>query len=340
MILVTGATGHLGAHVLYELARLNQPIKALYRDPDKINSVKRVFGYYQPEYQELFNRIQWVRADVTDYYAIVECLEGVEQVYHVAGHVSFQDKDRDLLYRVNAEGTANVVNACMETGVLKLCHVSSIAALGEADGQELVDESMIWNCGDSASAYAISKYKGEMEVWRGIYEGLNAVIINPSVIIGPGMWRGPSGQLLSAIHKGIKYYPSGSSGYVDVRDIAQVMVLLMQSSVSGERFIVTAENLTHKMYMNRVADTLGCPQPSVPISPALAKIGIFAEALRAALTGTTPRINKRTLDIANEKLAYSNAKISQALGFHFIPVEESLRFSIPIFLQEMNSPGA
>jgi dihydroflavonol-4-reductase len=337
MILVTGATGHLGAHLLYELARTNQEVKALYRNPDKISNVKRIFGYYQADFMELYNRIQWVRADVGDYLTLTECLKGVDQVYHAAGHVSFDDKDWKLLHSVNIDGTANIVNACLESGVRKLCHVSSIATLGETNGQALTDESMIWNFGSKASAYAISKYKGEMEVWRGIYEGLDAVIINPSVIIGPGMWMGPSRQLLLSVYKGLKYYPSGSSGYVDVRDIARIMVLLMQSSCTGERYIINSENITHRRYMNLLADAMNRPRPKILISPALAKIGAIAEAVRSTITRRAPRITKRALEIADERLAYSNAKVSQATGVNFIPVEESVKFSTHLFLNEMKS---
>ncbi len=233
MILVTGATGHLGSHVLYELTHANKFVRALYRDHGKINQVKRIFGYYRSDYPTLFNRIEWMQGDINDYNNLLSCMQDVDQVYHTAGLVSFNDNDRKNLNKINIAGTANIVNACLETGVNKLCHVSSIAALGELESNEPVGEDLIWNQGSSASAYAISKYKGEMEVWRGIYEGLNAVIVNPSVIIGPGMWMGPAGQLFNRILKGLNFFPAGSSGYVDVRDVATAMVKLAGSSHYG-----------------------------------------------------------------------------------------------------------
>jgi len=185
--MVTGATGFLGAHVLYELSGRGLRVNALYRDRQKINNVKKIFGYYRDDITQLWNRINWIEGDILDYYSLRENLKDIKEVYHTAGLVSFDNRDKKRLNRINARGAAHIVNACLEQGVDKLCHVSSIATLGESDGSELIDENLMWNPGNSASAYAVSKLSGEMEIWRGIHEGLQAVIVNPSVIIGPGM---------------------------------------------------------------------------------------------------------------------------------------------------------
>jgi dihydroflavonol-4-reductase len=337
MILVTGATGLLGSHVLYQLVKTNRYVTALYRDENRIAFVKKIFSYYQPDYLGLLDKIKWIRADINDYFALTECMQDIEQVYHIAGLVSFNDKDKRELNRINTSGTANIVNACLEKGVAKLCHVSSIATLGELNDHEPVNESMVWNQGSSASAYALSKFRGEMEVWRGIYEGLNAVIVNPSVIIGPGMWMGPGKPLLSSILRGLKYFPSGSSGYVDVRDVARIMILLADSHFTGGRYILNAENIKHQKYIDLLADAMGRPRPRFLVTHFLAKIAVIAESIRATFTGLPPRINLRTLEIASETLSYSNAKICDALGITFISVEESVSFSFQLFINEMNS---
>jgi dihydroflavonol-4-reductase len=337
MILVTGATGHLGSHLLYELVKANRSVRALYRDRNKLAFVKKIFSYYQPDDPEMFSSIEWVQADINDYLTLTECMKDVKQVYHIAGLVSFNDSNSKQLNLINAKGTSNIVNACCEAGVGKLCHVSSIATLGEISDHKMVHENEIWNQGSSASAYAISKFRGEMEVWRGIYEGLNAVIVNPSVIIGPGTWEGPGKHLFSTIVKGLKYYPSGSSGYVDVRDVARCMVRLTDSELTGERYIVNAENITHRTYINLLADAMGSPRPRILITPCIAKIATVAETIRAAFTGLPPRINRRTLEIAAETLSYSNKKICDAIGIKFIPIEESAYFSAQLFLNEIRT---
>jgi len=340
MILVTGATGHLGAHVLYELTKAGKYVRALFRDNDKIAIVKKVFSYYHPNYPELLEKIEWIRADINDYFTLTGCMQDIRHVYHIAGEVSFHSRDRRILHRVNISGTANIVNACLETGVEKLCHVSSIAALGELKSPEILDEYVIWNHGPSASAYAVSKYRGEMEVWRGIYEGLNAVIVNPSVITGPGMWLGPGKQLFSAIYKGLKFYPSGSSGYVDVRDVARSMILLTESNLTGERYILSAENIRHQQYMNLIADAMCRPRPVYLINPLLGRIAVMADSLRNLFTGLPPRINLKTLEIASETLLYSNAKICNTLGISFISIEESVKLAVQLFMKEMNSSNS
>jgi dihydroflavonol-4-reductase len=189
---------------------------------------------------------------------------------------------------------------------------------------------MIWNHGLWASAYAISKFRGEMEVWRGIHEGLNAVIVNPSVIVGPGIWMGPGKQLFLSVFRGLKYYPSGSSGYIDVRDVAQTMILLSESNLSGERYILSAENITHRKYINLLADAMGRSRPRFLITPLLTKIA-------ATITGIPPRINLKTLEIASEKLEYSNTKICDAFGMSFTPIKESVNLSVQLFINELNS---
>jgi dihydroflavonol-4-reductase len=337
MIMVTGATGFLGAHVLFELVSRGESVQAMYRQQDKITNVRKIFGYYTDDINVLWNRIVWIHGDVLDYFSLLESLANVTEVYHAAGMVSFDDRARKQLELTNVLGTANLVNACMEKGVYKFCHVSSIATLGESDGAESIDENMIWNPGSSASAYAISKLKGEMEVWRGIHEGLKAVIVNPSVIIGPGMWLGSARQLLEQIKKGLRYYPDGTSGYVDVRDTASAMVRLMEQNCFGERFIINAENISHRQVLNYLADAMKQAGPGRPITPFLTKTAVIAESIRAAIAGQPPRITRRALEIASEKLAYSNKKVSEAIAIRFTTIEESCKTSMPLFLAETGS---
>ncbi|MBN1790149.1 MAG: NAD-dependent epimerase/dehydratase family protein [Bacteroidales bacterium] len=338
MIMVTGATGFLGAHILYDLAGKGLRVKALYRDSLKITNVKKIFGYYRENISEFWNRIEWIEGDILDYYSLRENLKDIKVVYHAAGLVSFENRDREELNQINARGVAHVVNACLEQGIDKLCHVSSIATLGESNGSELIRETMMWNPVNSASAYAVSKFKGEMEVWRGIHEGLQAVIVNPSVIVGPGMWMGSARQILDRIRSGMKYYPGGSTGYVDVRDVATAMIRLTDGNFFSERYIVSSENLPHRTLLNLISDAMGVPRPAHPVTPCLMRMAVAAESIRSTFTGQVPRLTQKTLEIASAELAYSNKKIKDAITVSFIPIEESIQFSIPHFLAETALP--
>src|SRR5512133_2213505 len=325
MILVTGATGILGSHLLYELTTMGRPVRALYRDERATEKTRKIFSFYLEESDSLFRRIEWVQADINDFYQLGSVLDGVSHVYHVAGLVSFNDRDKKRLKKINTDGTTNMVNACLEAGNVSLCHVSSIATLGEPEDEKFISEDIIWNRGHAASAYAISKHKGEMEVWRGINEGLNAVIVNPSVIIGPGMWMGPGKELFNTINKGLKFYPRGSSGYVDVRDVARIMIMLSEKGIYGERFILNAGNMSNKDFINLLAQNLGKKGPQIEISDFLAGAAVLAEHIRAFVTTGKPRITLRTLSSAAEELNYSNIKISEKLHIDFIPIEISLK---------------
>ena len=332
MILLTGATGLLGSHVLFELITAKKSVRALYRDPAKIENTRKIFGYYGNA--DAVNSVEWVKADINDFFTLVDCLADVDLVYHTAGRVTFNDRDRKTLNHIHVGGTANVVNACLEKGNIRLCHVSSIASLGDSSTGEPVTEEIIWNRGHAASAYAISKHKAEMEVWRGISEGLDAVIVNPSVIIGPGMWMGPGRELFNKVSEGLKYYPAGSTGYVDVRDVARIMVLLGESGISGERFIINSENLSYKDFLTFLATSLQSPVPYMPITPFLVNLAVVFESIRSLLTAGPPRITKRSFTISSETLQYSNRKILDAMNFNFIPVETSLKQALDIFRRQ------
>jgi len=325
MILVTGGTGLVGSHLLYELVKENQPVRALIRNLSRIEGVKRVFSYYTSNAQELIEKIEWVVGDVLDLTALYEAFNDVTEVYHCAAIVSFEGKNENEIIRINTEGTANIVNLSVEAGIKKLCHVSSIASLGDALNGELVDENSKWIASKNRSAYSVSKFKSEMEVWRGIQEGLNAVIVNPSVILGPGFWNTGSGSLFATAAKGMKYYTLGGTGFVDVRDVAKLMVELMNSNITNERFVLNSENIIYKDFFQMISDETGVKRPKKPATRRLLKLALILDCVASTL-----KLKKReiTKDIVRSSLSvskYSSNKIKETLNYNFIPVDKTIQ---------------
>jgi nucleoside-diphosphate-sugar epimerase len=334
MIFVAGGTGFLGSHLLYNLVQLGEPVRALYRDREKLESFKKFRKFYPAVKDQMLDNIEWVKGDILDYYTLSEYMSGVSMIYNVTGTVSFHKKDKQKLLAINARGTANIVNACLENKDSRLCHVSSISAMGDPQDGDLIDESRHWSKNTSPSPYSYSKFRGEMEVWRGINEGLNAVIVNPSIIIGPGMWYGSWEGIFRQVYKGLNYYPTGASGYIDVRDVVKIMISLMESGISGERFILNAENLAHHEVLNYLAEAMKKPLPARPLTPAIKKIACHLEKLRSLFTGSQPRITRQSMKSSTAVTSYSNDKIVQALSPSFIPVRETLTSSVGLFLDE------
>jgi dihydroflavonol-4-reductase len=340
MIFVAGGTGYLGTHLLYNLVQLGKPVRALYRDRDRLEYFRKFKKFYPAVKDGMLDKIEWVKGDILDYYTLSECLAGVSIVYNVAGIVSFNKNDNRKLLEINAQGTANIVNACLEHQVSRLCHVSSIAALGDSPDEEPIDESRLWSKNTSPSPYSFSKFRGEMEVWRGINEGLQAVIVNPSIIVGPGMWYGSWESIFKQIQKGLNFYPAGSSGYVDVGDVTRAMISLAESEVCNERFILSAENLTHREVLDCLAEAMKKPLPSRPLGPFIIKIACHLEKMRSLFTGSQPRITRQSMKSSTAVTSYSNRKIVQALSFSFTPVRETLVSSVRLFLDEQEGKSA
>jgi dihydroflavonol-4-reductase len=335
MILVTGGTGLLGSHLLYSLVRDGLPVRAIHRPSSKIEEVKHVFSYYGSEGPELFKKIEWVNADILIRESIDEVMDGVTQAYHAAAIVSFDPRERAKLITANLEGTANIVNACLDHGVQKLCHVSSTAALGSNPTGGPVSEEMMWIPDKSHSGYSISKFKSEMEVWRGIEEGLNAVIVNPSIILGPGFWEKSSSRMFREIYKGLRFYMNGVTGYVWVNDVVNSMRFLMDSAISGERYIVSSENLSYKNVFDMIAAALGVKAPSVEAGPFLAALAWRLDAFRSWF-GANRVITRETVNAGRSHNRFSNQKIREVSGIRFRDIQPVIREVAKYFLDDKN----
>ncbi len=326
MILVTGGTGLVGSHLLFKLSNTPNDVIAIKRDNSDLSVIKKIFNFYDIENGEaLFEKIKWIEADVTDIFSLLKAFEGVEQVYHCAAVVSFNPSDIASMIEINVNGTANVVNACIDKGVKKLIHCSSIAAIGKPSSGNIIEENNIWKTSPRNSNYAISKFGAEREVWRGIEEGLNAAIVNPSVIIGPGDPSRSSGQLYSQIQKGLKFYTSGITGFVDVRDVSSAMIMLMDSDISSNRFILNSENLQYKFIFDMLAKEIGVKPPSIKAGMFLTQLAWRIEKLRSMFSGKKPLITKETARNSSNISYYSNKKFIEKTGYSFTPIKDAIK---------------
>lgn len=327
MILVTGSTGIVGTRLLFDLIKSGKRVRALKRDSSDLDFVKRVFAFYDakngPDY---FRKIEWFDGDITDIESLEGAFKEVTQCYHSAALVSYDPRDEDNLLEVNAEGTENVVNAAIEAGVLKICHISSISALGRAKKGALTTENDYWTRDDNNSVYGLSKFMAEREVWRGTAEGLPAVIVNPSIILGPSKPDKSSGMLMSLLRKGVPFYPRGTAGYVDVRDVSNTCISLMDSDIANKRFLLNAENLTYKRLLDTAAEIFGNAKPKIRLRPWMLSLGWIGAKALAAISGSKPKVTRETARSASLQNAFSNQKISNALSVTFVPVGESLLY--------------
>lgn len=313
MILVTGATGFLGS----ELA------KQLVEQGNSIRCTKRVSSVTPALLSAHAGKIEWVDADIMDAFALEDALEGVTHVYHCAAWVSLRQKDKEPMIRTNVTGTANLVNLCLERNI-RLLHVSSVAAVGAALPGELITENHHLEETAENDGYAISKLESEMEVWRGISEGLNAVVVNPSLILGPQAGSEGTGQLFETVRKGLKFYTTGCGGFVDVGDVAKCMILLMNSGIEAERYIISAENRYYKDIAARIAEGFDLKPPSLLARPWMMGIAWRWAALIALFNGKAPAIDKTSAEAASKIVRFDNTKIKKAVGIEFRAMDETV----------------
>ena len=333
MILVTGGTGLVGSHLLFDLIRSGKQVRALKRKTSDTGMIQKIFSYYSDAPELLASKIEWVDADLLDFASIEDSLDGISEIYHAGAVVSFYPADHKKMLKVNIDGTANLVNLALEKNINKFCYVSSVSTLGRADNHGLTDEETFWIPSGKNSVYAISKYGAEREVWRGMEEGLNAVVINPSVILGPGFWNDNSG-LFRLVWEGLKFYTKGINGYVDVKDVVKVMIMIMEKNLFNERFIVSSENISYQRLFTLMARNLDEPEPTINVPPLLNHIAWRVEAVRSFITGSKPEITKEMATTTLQQYTFSNDKIRKALSFEFLPIDESIRQTCQFFKKD------
>lgn len=335
MILVTGGTGLVGTHLLFEMCKSGNKVKVLKRSSSNIANVRKVFAYYSSTPDEFLKNIVWVDADLLDAYSLTDAMAGVTSIYHCAAMVSFDQRDEEEILKINVEGTANVVNAALAQGIKKMCHVSSIATIGRSEHLAVFDETLFWKYSPSQSNYAISKYGAEREVWRASEEGMDVIIVNPSLILGPGNWTQSSSNLFEKGYNGMKFYTEGTNGFVDVRDVAQLMVRLMNSDVKNERFILNAENIAYRAFFDMLHKQFGKPLSAIKIGKFVSGFAWRFEKIKCLFSNASPRITRETATSAHSKSVFSNEKIKKQFpDFNFIAVEQSVKDTCTLYLSD------
>lgn len=338
MIFVTGGTGLLGTHLLYQLTKEETAVRALKRVGSDTSAVEEIFKFYGDLSLEQYSRIQWVAGDVLDYESLIVALEGVDTIYHTAAMVSFHSQRHHDMWNINVEGTKNMLDAAMEKNVGVFCHVSSIATLGNSANGSPITEEDLWQADDRHSAYSRSKFRAEMEVWRASKEGLNAVIVNPSVIIGPGAKNSSTSKIIQLANSGLPFYTNGKTGYVDARDVAKAMVMLVDNKAYDERFILSADNKSAREMLQLMAGHLNVKAPAIEARTWMLWIGMMANRLFALISGQEPVLTRESIRSTLGLSCYSSEKVSLHLGMTFTPITEAIGNAIA-FYQMHNKRG-
>lgn len=332
MILVTGATGLLGSHVVGQLISGGSDVRAMFRSEERKAVTEHIVHHYFPENAaELLTRVEWVSGDILDLTELEDAMRGCDQVVHCAALVSFDPKDFWRLFQHNRRGTANVVNTALDLGIEHLVYVSSTAAIGSDSVQNdgIRRETDHWNANEKASGYSLSKYSAEKEVWRAIEEGLPAAIVNPSVMFGPGSWNDSSLKIFRTLQEGLKYYTKGSNAFVDVRDVADAVCRLLDAKTTGERFLVAGHNMSFRSLFDMICAQMEVTPPQKLAGPGMTELAWRLDTLRSWLTGRRPTLTRESAESAQKTMRYSSEKwLKQFPDFQFRELEDTIAATI------------
>ncbi len=322
MIFVTGGSGFLGAHLLARLVQKDTCVRAYYRDAKRLEKVKEVFGFYFPNNPSYFDQIEWIQGDINDATALSYALEGVQEVYHLAGLINFEWRRYDELKQTNTRGTANLVNCCLASKVNRFCYISSIAAIGQSSflmGQEDIITP------EFKDPYSLTKYGGEIEVWRGGQEGLEVLILRPGLILGEGFWYSGSGLLLKFVSTQPKWFPPGGTGFIDVKDVVNFSIHLMEQKKHNLCLTLVGQNLTYLEILNKIGRSLGVKAPPKWRTPLwVGHLAHYIDLIFAILTGRPQKLPKAYINAMFELNEYDGGKVETITGLHYTPIDETL----------------
>ena len=331
-ILVTGGTGLVGSHLLYQLVQSgNSPI-AIHRHSSDIMNVKKIFSYYSKQSEKLFNQISWFECDILDVLLLDNIVRKATHIYHCAALISFNSELKNDMLDINTTGTANIIDLSLKHGIKRICYVSSIATLG-SNHQSALNEDCFWEW-KNKSSYAISKYLAEMEVWRGFAEGLSGFIVNPSLIIGPGSWSSGIGTIINRVNWGLPFYPPGKCGVIDVNDLSKIMIQLMNSCINNERFIINADHISYKKLMSIISKNLNKKEPFIALPSLIIKILISIEVVYKRIFKKRIELNTDAVNYTTSEIILDSSKINKNIEFQYRDMKESIKECVGLFKEK------
>ncbi|MDR2121603.1 MAG: NAD-dependent epimerase/dehydratase family protein [Flavobacteriaceae bacterium] len=337
MVLVTGGTGLVGSYVLLQLTRKKKQVKALVlgnasKEEEKAE-VYRLFKIYEPEeYQQLYDSIQWVEGNLLDVSSLEQAFTGVSQVYHIAGMTTFDERESSLQYKVNVEGTKNMLNLSFERKIEKFCFMSSVATLDLLPKQSFITEESKWNPKAIHSSYDSTKHEAETEVWKASEKGLKVIVAHPGVVLGSSNWEKNGGLLYKLSLREKAFYTSGMAAYIDAEDVAEICIRLMEdSSIVNERFILINENMPFEKIVQFLRKFYDKPLAKKIPDIWLGKLSFLSRIF--ARIANKQVVSKAEMNTLILKDKYSNEKIKKTLKYTFIPIEETLKFHASNYLQ-------
>jgi len=323
-ILVTGASGFLGQHLVRHLSKQGRNVRALYFQNAPSDALMHL------------PNVTWQQCDLLDVFDVAAAVEGIDELYHCAAIVSFHAANKEKMLHFNIESTVNIVNEALEHDIRKLVFVSSVAALGRSEaGKKEITEEEQWEESRYNSRYGLSKHLAELEVWRGAGEGLNAVVVNPGIILGSGDWNEGSARLIKVVNDEFPFYTEGVNAWVDVQDVVNAMTQLMASDIQDQRFILSAGNFSYKEVFTQMAQALGKRPPHIKAGKLLTSLVWRWASLRSKLIGKTATVTRETAATAQKKAYYNNTKLSDYLpGFQYTDLKTTIQRMAKAFIEE------
>ena len=335
MILVTGGTGFVGTYLLYELLKGNSSIKSTYRKEKNKELTEEFFKLKDLNHPKLFNKIIWVKMDLTEMSSLDELYYGINIIYHCAAFVSLAKRHKNLLMETNVEGTSNIINYAIKHKIKKILFISSIASIGAKDYDSIINEDHSWNHKINHTDYALSKYKSELEVWRGSQEGVPAVIVNPGFIIGSHFWNRSSSSIFKRIYNGLKFYPTGKISLVSVEDVVIASIKLMNSKIQNERFILVSENMNYKEFLDLISKNLGKSLTKYPLKKPLLYIIYFFDIILSFLRIKKRFMSKALISTFNNNQEFNGNKIKKFISFKYEKIDKKVKKICKDFIDKL-----
>ena len=313
LFFITGCNGLVGSYIARKLLIEGAQVSALKRKDSSLEHIK-----------DIADKITWYEGDILDILSIEKPIKEADFVVHCAGFVSFFSQDYPKMHKVNVEGTANIVNTCLKFGYKKLLYISSVAALGINAQQEVVDETQEWDDANMISKYGYTKFMGETEVWRGHSEGLDVIVVNPSVVFGRGEWGRSSLALIKYAFSSPMFYPTGDINFIDARDLADIIYKLIEGKIYNERFILSAGKTSYFNFMEIISKQIGKKTPKFAFNTTIAFFALQLVRIIAFFKGTRPMLSKEIINMTFRKTRFSNDKVIKRLDFRFRKLQDTI----------------